>query len=86
MNQTLTEVLELRRFAEDRMEAHLQEVNAANTAHRRKVFNERLIAYIDELNEKCREINGVDCNDGQDRFKSMHALINDFQNRFMSRY
>lgn len=86
MNQTLTEVLELRRFAEDRMEAHLLEVNAANAAHRRKVFNERLIAYIDELNQKCKEINGADCNDGQDRFKSMHALINDFQNRFMLRY
>ncbi|AXY73346.1 hypothetical protein D3H65_04835 [Paraflavitalea soli] len=86
MNQTLTEVLELRRFAEDRMEVHLLEVNAADTMQRRKVFNERLIAYIDELNEKCREINGADCNDGQERFKSMHALINDFQNRFMARY
>lgn len=86
MNHTLTEVLELRRFAEDRMEVHLQEVNATHAAHRRKVFNERLITYIDELNEKCREINGADCNDGQDRFKSMHALINDFQNRFILRY
>ena len=86
MNHTLTEVLELRRFAEDRMEAHLQEVNAASAVHRRKVFNERLIAYIDELNQKCKEINGADCNDGQDRFKSMHALINDFQNRCMLRY
>lgn len=86
MNHTLTEVLEMRRYAEDRLEAHLREVNAANKDYRRKVFNERLIAYIDELNEKCREINGADCNDGQDRFKSMHALINDYQNRFMSRY
>lgn len=86
MNNTLTEVLELRQFAEDRMEAHLSEVNAAAKEQRKKVFNERLISFIDELNAKCREINGADCHDGNGRFKSMYALINDYQNRFMARY
>ena len=86
MNHTLTEVLELRRFAEERMEQHLQQVNAAAKEDRRKKFNEHLIIYIDELNEKCKEINGEDCNDGQGRFKSMYALINEFQNRFMARF
>lgn len=86
MNHTLTEVLELRQYAEDRLEEHLAEVNAMPREHRKKAFNERLIVYIDELNEKCREINGADCNDGHGRFKSMHALINDYQNRFMARF
>lgn len=86
MNQTLTEVLELRQYAEDRMEAHLRAVDHAGNEDRKRVFNEHLIQYIEELNEKCKEINGGDCNDGQGRFKSMYALINDYQNRFMARY
>ncbi len=36
MNHTLTEVLELRRFAEDSMETHLLEVNAASVIYRKK--------------------------------------------------
>ncbi|MBO9563635.1 MAG: hypothetical protein J7621_12715 [Niastella sp.] len=86
MNHTLTEVLELRQFAEERMEHHLQEVNVAAKDDRRRKFNEHLISYIAELNEKCKEINGEDCGDGEGRFKSMYALINDFQNRFMARF
>lgn len=86
MNDTLTEVVELRRYAEDRLEAHLQEVNAVAQEHRKKAFNEHLITFIDELNAKCKEINGTACNDGQGQFKSMHALINEFQNKFMARY
>ena len=89
MNQTLTEVLELRQFAEERLAAHLSQVNdlaapgAADREYRKKIFNEHLIMYIDELNAKCREINGSDC-DG--RFKSLYALINEYQNRFMVKY
>lgn len=86
MNQTLTEVLELRQFAEERLEAHMQLVNNANSEQRRKIFNDQLITYIQELNEKCREINGADCGDGTGPYKSMYALINDYQNRFMARY
>lgn len=86
MNHTLTEVLELRQFAEDRLEAHLSEVNAVDREQRKRVFNECLIVYIDELNAKCKEINGADCGDGQGPYKSMYALINEYQNRFMSRY
>lgn len=86
MNHTLTEVLELRQFAEERMEHHLQAVNATAKDDRRKKFNEHLVSYIAELNEKCKEINGEDCGNGEGRFKSMHAIINDFQNRFMSRF
>jgi hypothetical protein len=86
MNHTLTEVLELRQFAEDRLEAHLSEVNAVDREHRKKAFNEHLIVYIDELNEKCKEINGEDCGNGQGPYKSMYALINEYQNRFIARY
>jgi hypothetical protein len=89
MNHTLTEVLELREFAEERLAAHLSQVNdltgsgAADKEYRKRIFNEHLIMYIDELNAKCREINGGDC-DG--RFKSLYALINEYQNRFMANY
>lgn len=86
MNQTLTEVLELRQFAEERMDIHLRQVEVAGLDERKKAFNEHLIRFIDELNEKCKSINGEDCNDGQGRFKSMYALINDYQNRFMARF
>lgn len=86
MNHTLTEVLELRRYAEERLEQHMEQVNAATKEDRRKKFNEHLITYIAELNEKCKEINGEDCGNGEGRFKSMYALINDFQNRFMARF
>jgi hypothetical protein len=86
MNHTLTEVLELRQFAEERMEYHLQVVNEASKDERRKKFNEHLVNYIAELNEKCKEINGEDCGNGEGRFKSMHAIINDFQSRFMARF
>lgn len=86
MSQTLTEVLELRQFAEERLEAHMQLVNSANSEQRRKIFNDQLITYIQELNEKCSEINGADCGDGTGPYKSMYALVNDYQNRFMARY
>lgn len=36
MNHTLTEVLELRQYAEDRLEEHLAEVNAMPREHRKK--------------------------------------------------
>lgn len=83
MNQTLSEVLELREYAEGRLTTHLAAVNAAEGEDRKKVFNERLIAYIAELNTKCKEINGEDC---EGRFKSSFALINEYQHKFMSRY
>lgn len=83
MNQTLSEVLELREYAEERMAAHLAEVNAAEGDDRKRVFNEHLIKYIDELNAKCKEINGEDC---EGRFKSSYALINEYQHKFMARY
>lgn len=86
MNQTLTEVLELRQYAEDRLEAHLADLQHVTQENRKKIFNEKLITYIDELNAKCKEINGADCNDGKGPFKSMYALINEYQNRFMERY
>lgn len=86
MQQTLTEVLALRQYAEERMEVHLRQLDVAGLDNRKKVFNEHLIRFIDELNEKCKEINGEDCNDGHGRFKSMYALINDYQNRFMARF
>lgn len=86
MNQTLTEVLALREFAEERLVAHLRAVGNANNEHRKKLFNDHLLEYIRELNDKCREINGADYGDGTGPYKSMYALINDYQNRFMARY
>ncbi|NII28577.1 hypothetical protein HB364_26070 [Pseudoflavitalea sp. X16] len=83
MNQTLSEVLELREYAEERLTAHMAGVNAAEGEDRKRRFNEHLIRYIDELNAKCKEINGGDY-DG--RYKSLYALINEYQHKFMSRY
>jgi hypothetical protein len=88
MNHTLTEVHELRQFAEERLAAHLNLINT-NTSpnegkeYRRRIFNEHLIVYIDELNQKCKEISGGDCEGGS---KSLHTIVNEFQNKFMSQY
>jgi hypothetical protein len=87
MNQALTEIQDLRMFAEERLAAHIAEINAAggtdNKEHRKKIFNEHLIRYIEELNERCRDVHGVDC-DGVN--KSYYAVINEYQDRFMARY
>lgn len=88
MNHTLTEVQELRQFAEERLTAHINLIDT-NTApeegkeHRKRVFNEHLIMYIDELNQKCKEISGGNCEGGS---KSLHAIVNEYQNKFMTQY
>ena len=86
MNQALTEAQELRRFAEERLEAHLAEINQfGNTEkeHRKRVFNQHLISFIDELNHKCREISGENCEGGN---KPLHGVIDEYQHKFLSRY
>ncbi len=86
MYQTLTEVQELHDYAEERLAdhfSHINEVPEEDKEQRKRIYNERLINYIDELNNKCRELYGVDCNGGN---KSLHHVINDFQNKFISQY
>jgi len=86
MNQTLTETQELRQYAEERLEAHLEQIRVyefADKDHRRKVFNQQLIVFIDELNHKCREINGEDCDGGN---KSLYSVIDEYQHKFLHQY
>jgi hypothetical protein len=86
MNQVLTEAQELRQFAEERLEAHLTEINQHGNIEkeqRKRVFNQHLITFIDELNYKCREISGGDCEGGN---KSLHGIIDEYQHKFLSRY
>ena len=86
MNQVMTEAQELRQFAEERLAAHLAAVNeneSGDKEQRRRVFNHQLITYIDELNHKCREISGADCERGN---RSLHGVIDEYQHKFLSRY
>jgi hypothetical protein len=86
MYQTLTDVQELNDYAEERLADHFAWINQVpeeDKDQRKRVYNERLINYIDELNSKCRELYGVDCNGGN---KSLHSVINEYQNKFIAQY
>lgn len=86
MNQVLTEAQELRLFAEERLTVHFTQINEhenLDKEYHKRIFNQHLITYIEELNNKCREISGGDCERGH---KSLHAVIDEYQHKFLSRY
>jgi hypothetical protein len=86
MYQTMTDIQELHDFAEEKLAAHFSRINDCpeeDKEQRKRVYNEQLIEYIGELNNKCRELYGVDCDGGN---KSLHNVINEYQNKFIAQY